>query len=131
MLAYLEELCAALLGHDAVQVHRLLADPHARALPRQVREEAIALSRASAGSLRAPIHTLRFYHQTLELGGNDPGPGSGLKPRPESDSAETASTGSTDAAPEGASASGEHACTSGEFPIEQMELPLAGGTVAA
>src|SRR5215469_7399374 len=75
MLAYLEELCTALLAHDAIAIHRLLANPLARSLPRQVREEAIAISRASASSLRAPIQTLRFYHQTLQLGESDAGPG--------------------------------------------------------
>jgi hypothetical protein len=68
MLAYLEDLCTALLAHDAVAVHRLLAHPLARSLPRQVREEALAISRAHPSSLRAPIQTLRFYHQSLQLG---------------------------------------------------------------
>lgn len=68
MLAYLEDLCAALLAHDAVTIHRLLADPLARSLPRQVREEALAISRARPSSLRAPIQTLRFYHQSLQMG---------------------------------------------------------------
>jgi hypothetical protein len=76
MLAYLEELCAALLAHDAGAIHRLLAHPLARSLPRQVREEAIAISRAQPTSLRAPIQTLRFYHQTLQLRASEPqGPG--------------------------------------------------------
>jgi hypothetical protein len=69
MLAYLEDLCGALIAHDTDAIQRLLAHPLARSLPRQVREEAIAISRASAASLRAPIQTLRFYHQTLQLGG--------------------------------------------------------------
>jgi hypothetical protein len=73
MLAYLEDLCAALLAHDAVAIHRLLADPLARSLPRQVREEALAISRAHPSSLRAPIQTLRFYHQSLQMG-EDSGP---------------------------------------------------------
>ena len=68
MLAYLEDLCGALIAHDADAIQRLLAHPLARSLPRQVREEAIAISRATAASLRAPIQTLRFYHQTLQLG---------------------------------------------------------------
>lgn len=68
MLAYLEDLCTALLAHDAVAIHRLLAHPLARSLPRQVREEALAISRAHPSSLRAPIQTLRFYHQSLQLG---------------------------------------------------------------
>ncbi len=74
MLAYLEELCTALLAHDAIAIHRLLAHPLARSLPRQVREEAIAISRASPSSLRAPIQALRFYHQTLQLGESEAGP---------------------------------------------------------
>jgi hypothetical protein len=69
MLAYLEDLCGALIAHDADAIQRLLAHPLARSLPRQVREEAIAISRATPASLRAPIQTLRFYHQTLQLGG--------------------------------------------------------------
>jgi hypothetical protein len=73
MLAYLEDLCTALLAHDAVAIHRLLAHPLARSLPRQVREEALAISRANPTSLRAPIQMLRFYHQTLQLGDDDSG----------------------------------------------------------
>jgi hypothetical protein len=71
MLAYLEELCSALLAHDSATVYCLLGQPLARSLPRQVREEALAISRANSSSLRAPIQVLRFYHQTLQLG--DPG----------------------------------------------------------
>jgi hypothetical protein len=48
MLAYLEDLCGALIAHDPDAIQRLLAHPLARSLPRQVREEAIAISRASA-----------------------------------------------------------------------------------
>jgi hypothetical protein len=68
MLEYLEDLCSALLAHDAPAVYRLLAQPLARSLPRQVREEALAISRANPSSLRAPIQVLRYYHQTLQLG---------------------------------------------------------------
>ena len=68
MLAYLEDRGGALIAHDTDAVQRLLAHPLARSLPRQVREEAIAISRATAASLRAPIQTLRFYHQTLQMG---------------------------------------------------------------
>lgn len=72
MLAYLEDLCAALIAHDAIAIHRLLSHPLARSLPRQVREEALAISRASPSSLRAPIQTLRFYHQCLQLRESEP-----------------------------------------------------------
>ncbi len=86
MLAYLEELCTALLAHDAIAIHRLLAHPLARSLPRQVREEALAISRASPASLRAPIQTLRFYHQTLQLGEGDPAVDRGTDPGAGADS---------------------------------------------
>jgi hypothetical protein len=72
MLSYLEELCSALLSHDATAVHRLLAQPLAQKLPRVVRDEALALSRAGPTTLRAPIHTLRYYYQTLQLTESEP-----------------------------------------------------------
>ena len=67
MLAYLDSLCAALLARDAEETRRLLRHPLARALPRAVREEALGMARAGKKSLRAPIQTLRFYHQTAHL----------------------------------------------------------------
>ena len=67
MLAYLDSLCTALLARDAEEIRRLLRHPLARALPRAVREEALAVARSEARSLRAPIQTLRFYHQTAHL----------------------------------------------------------------
>lgn len=67
MLAYLDSLCAALLARDAEETRRLLRHPLARALPRAVREEAMGMARAGNRSLRAPIQTLRFYHQTAHL----------------------------------------------------------------
>ena len=67
MLAYLDALCAALLAHNALEVRRLLQHPLARVLPRDVREEALAMSRDPHASLRAPLRTLQFYHQTMEL----------------------------------------------------------------
>lgn len=67
MLGYLDQLCAALLARNQEGIRELLRHPLARALPRRVREEAIAIARAGQHSLRAPIQTLRFYHQTAEL----------------------------------------------------------------
>ncbi len=67
MLGFLDTLCNALLAHNAIEVHRLLKHPLARALPRSVREEALAFTRGKAAGVRAPIHTLRFYHQMHEL----------------------------------------------------------------
>jgi hypothetical protein len=67
LLDYLDRLCTALLGRDVPEIRRLLRSPLARALPRTVREEALAIAVAPTTSLRAPIHTLRFYQQTMQL----------------------------------------------------------------
>ena len=67
MLAYLDALCAALLARDAEEIDRLERHPLARALPRTVREEVLAIRRVGHGSLRAPIETLRHYHRTAHL----------------------------------------------------------------
>jgi hypothetical protein len=72
MLAYLDALCAALLAHNALEVRRLLQHPLSRILPRDVREEALAISRDPHASLRAPLRTLQFYHQTAELLSEEP-----------------------------------------------------------
>jgi hypothetical protein len=48
LLAYLDMLCAALLA----------------------REEAYAIARLGTNTKRAPIHTLNFYHQTVQLLGS-------------------------------------------------------------
>ena len=67
MLDYLDGLCAALLARNGTEIRRLLRHPLARALPRRVREEGYSIARSSPESLRAPVHTLHFYHQTLHL----------------------------------------------------------------
>jgi hypothetical protein len=72
MLDYLDSLCAALLARNGTEIRRLLRHPLARALPRRVREEGYAIARAGPESLRAPIQTLHFYHQTLHLLGARP-----------------------------------------------------------
>jgi hypothetical protein len=121
MLAYLEELCSALLAHDAAAVHRLLGHPLARSLPRQVREEALAISRAHPSSLRAPIQVLRFYHQTLQLG--EPG---------ETADAETIEDGDSDDhmdrelsdRQDRAPLVGGNACGPACDCVDQIELPL-------
>ena len=69
MLAYLDALCAALLARDTEEIDRLGRHPLARALPRTVREEVLAIRRVGHGSLRAPIETLRHYHRTAHLFG--------------------------------------------------------------
>jgi hypothetical protein len=67
MLGYLDSLCAALLARDRGGIIGLLRHPLARALPRKVREESLAIARAGPRSLRAPIHTLHYYHQSTFL----------------------------------------------------------------
>jgi hypothetical protein len=88
MLAFLAALCRALLAHDALEVRRLLKAPQARQLPRRIREEALAISRGGGQSLRAPVQTLAFYHQTQQLLLEEPDPTDGpqlelaLRPTP-------------------------------------------------
>ena len=72
MLDYLDGLCAALLARNGTEIRRLLRHPLARALPRRVREEGYSIARAGPESLRAPVQTLHFYHQTLHLLGARP-----------------------------------------------------------
>ena len=67
MLDYLDGLCAALLARNGTEIRRLLRHPLARALPRRVREECYSIARSGPESLRAPVQTLHFYHQTLHL----------------------------------------------------------------
>ena len=75
MLDYLDGLCAALLARNGTEIRRLLRHPLVRALPRRVREEGFAIARAGPESLRAPVQTLHFYHQTLHLLGARPSAG--------------------------------------------------------
>ena len=67
MLAFLDTLCTALLARDARQILELLRHPLARALPRQVREEAMLIARRGGHAMIAPVQTLRLYHQTAHL----------------------------------------------------------------
>jgi hypothetical protein len=67
LLAYLDMLCTALLARESWEIRRLLKHPLARVLPRRVREEAYAIARLGANTRRAPVHTLNFYHQTVQL----------------------------------------------------------------
>ena len=67
MLAFLDTLCAALLARDTQRITELLGHPLARALPRQVREEAMLIARRGGRAVIAPVQTLRLYHQTAHL----------------------------------------------------------------
>src|SRR3712207_7291931 len=75
-------LCAALLARESWEIRRLLKHPLARVLPRRVREEAYAIARLGTSTKRAPIHTLNFYHQTVQLLGShtEPVPGDTAAP---------------------------------------------------
>ena len=77
MLAFLDTLCTALLARDAERIMELLHHPLARALPRQVREEALLIARRGGRAMIAPVQTLRLYHQTAHLLGvcSDPATG--------------------------------------------------------
>jgi hypothetical protein len=77
VLAFLDSLCTALLARDAQQILDLLQHPLARALPRQVREEALLIARRGGKAMIAPVQTLRLYHQTAHLLGacSDPATG--------------------------------------------------------
>jgi hypothetical protein len=67
MLAYLDSLCAALLARDTSEIRRLLALPLAQDLPRRVREEAVAISRAGRRSYIAPDNALHLYYKLTHM----------------------------------------------------------------
>ena len=69
MLAFLDSLCTALLARDTQRILELLQHPLARALPRQVREEAMLIARRGGKAMIAPVQALRLYHQTAHLMG--------------------------------------------------------------
>jgi hypothetical protein len=77
VLAFLDTLCSALLARDSERILALLDHPLARALPRQVREEAHLIARRGGRAMIAPVQTLRLYHQTAHLLGacSDPATG--------------------------------------------------------
>ncbi len=74
MLAYLDSLCAALLARDTSEIRRLLAHSMAQDLPRRVREEAVAISRAGRRSFIAPVNALHLYYKLTHMvdENNDP-----------------------------------------------------------
>lgn len=67
MLEFLDTLCSALLARDGARIGCLLGHPLARALPRQVREEAMLIARHGQRAMIAPVQTMRLYHQTAHL----------------------------------------------------------------
>ncbi len=90
MLAYLDSLCAALLARNTVEIRRLLAHPMAQDLPRRVREEAVAISRAGRRSFMAPVNALHLYYKLTHMvdESNDPTYDSSARPEPEKQTAQ-------------------------------------------
>jgi hypothetical protein len=102
MLAYLDALCGALISRDVHQIRMLLGHPLARALPKAVREEALAIANGQRRSFVAPLKTLQLYHQTAHLLGTCADPATRSEGR-----------------------------NSGTAPMRQMELPLARAATAS
>ena len=82
MLAYLDSLCAALLARDTSEIRRLLAHPMAQDLPRRVREEAVAISRAGRRSFIAPVNALHLYYKLTHMVDESSDPTFESAPRP-------------------------------------------------
>ena len=72
MLDYLDQLCAAIVARDDAAVRRLLEHALARKLPRDVREEALAILALPRQSLRAPMKTFWYRYVTEQLSRLDP-----------------------------------------------------------
>lgn len=72
LVAYVDELAQALLSRNAAKIRLMLRDSRAFALPKEVREEAIAFKRLRSGSLRTPIHVLRFAYTLSQLAADVP-----------------------------------------------------------
>ena len=83
MLAYLDSLCAALLARDTSEIRRLLAHPMAQDLPRRVREEAVAISRAGRKSFIAPVNALHLYYKLTHMVDESSDPTQEASPRAE------------------------------------------------
>ena len=72
-LVYLDQIEAAVLAREPLQITALLRKRTATHLPREIREELLLLSRASRDSLRAPIRFLQFQHRMRQLAGGGEG----------------------------------------------------------
>src|SRR5258705_11742501 len=67
MFEYRDSLCAALLARNTSEIGKLLAPPLAQDLPRRVREEAVAISRAGRRSFIAPVNALHLYYKLTHM----------------------------------------------------------------
>lgn len=71
MLELLDLLCAALIARDDDDVRLLLRHPLGRELPREVREEAMAITALPSESHRAPMKTLWFRYAMEQMRNDD------------------------------------------------------------
>lgn len=69
LLGVVERLYDAVVGRDAARVHALIDSTMATSIPREVREEALAITALPAGSARVPMALLRFHHRLTQLAG--------------------------------------------------------------
>ncbi len=67
LLSYIDRLYDAVVARQAQVVRSLLRTRMAMHLPRDVREDALAVSRAPNASFRAPLRLLQFAHRMAEL----------------------------------------------------------------
>jgi hypothetical protein len=67
LIAYLDALYRAAMARDGGALAALLLEPLASHVPREVREEALAIVVLPAASLRAPIQLLQFRQRMLQL----------------------------------------------------------------
>ncbi len=67
MLEILTRLIAAIDARNAELVDTLLNDPRASHVPRDVREEALAIVRTPGRGMRAPVRLYVHYHRVVEL----------------------------------------------------------------
>lgn len=71
LLAAVERLYDAVVSRDAAVVHALIDSAMATSIPREVREEALAITALPAGSARVPMALLRHHHRLTQLAGPD------------------------------------------------------------
>ena len=69
LLGVVERLYDAVVGRDAAIVRALIDSAMATSIPREVREEALAITALPAGSARVPMALLRFHHRITQLAG--------------------------------------------------------------
>lgn len=70
LLVAVERLYDAVVGRDVALVHALIDSVTATSIPREVREEALAITALPAGSARVPMALLRFHHRLTQLAGS-------------------------------------------------------------